>query len=214
MEYFEVNFSGSPDRQMNVSQDKFRVRLIRRPSAAGDKSVTWTQTALIVEAEDFERERLSSEFLSHGYHSRGVSSGREAMSWLTAEHSPTLVLLGLLEAGGPEGTKAVIDLTQRKAPAATVVIALTPETLPLATDIKFTGAFCIVGKPVDAKKVVDLTRASESTRSGTHALARANWAHIQRVLALCNGNRSKAADQLGVTRRGLQMMLNKTPPTF
>ena len=173
-----------------------------------------SKTVLIVEADELERERLATEFLSSGFHPRSVSSGREAVSWLTAQHSAGVVVLGLSETTGAESVRSVIDAAQRKAPEATFVIALTPETLPIATGIKYPGALCIVGKPVNTKQVIDLIGASEPADSDAHSLARANWAHVQRVLALCNGNRSKAADQLGVTRRGLQMMLNKNPPTF
>jgi len=41
---------------------------------------------------------------------------------------------------------------------------------------------------------------------------RAEWEHIQRVLADCGGNISEAARRLGIHRRSLQRKLHKYPP--
>ena len=43
-------------------------------------------------------------------------------------------------------------------------------------------------------------------------LARAEWEHIQRILADTGGNVSEAARRLGITRRTLQLKLKKYPP--
>jgi two-component system response regulator RegA len=43
-------------------------------------------------------------------------------------------------------------------------------------------------------------------------LARAEWEHIQRVLADTGGNISEAARRLGIHRRSLQLKLHKYPP--
>ena len=43
-------------------------------------------------------------------------------------------------------------------------------------------------------------------------LARAEWEHIQRILADTNQNISEAARRLGITRRTLQLKLKKYPP--
>ena len=47
----------------------------------------------------------------------------------------------------------------------------------------------------------------------TPSLARAEWEHIQRVLADCGGNVSEAARRLGIHRRSLQRKLQKYPPS-
>jgi two-component system response regulator RegA len=44
------------------------------------------------------------------------------------------------------------------------------------------------------------------------SLARAEWEHIQRVLADTGGNISEAARRLGTHRRSLQRKLQKMPP--
>ena len=45
------------------------------------------------------------------------------------------------------------------------------------------------------------------------SLARAEWEHINRVLADCEGNISEAARRLGLHRRSLQRKLQKRPPS-
>ena len=44
------------------------------------------------------------------------------------------------------------------------------------------------------------------------SLARVEWEHIQRVLADCVGNKSRAAKLLGLQRRSLQRKLARKPP--
>jgi two-component system response regulator RegA len=59
-------------------------------------------------------------------------------------------------------------------------------------------------------------RAFEAVRESTPAtvpsLHRVEWEHIQRVLADCEGNVSKAARLLGLHRRTLQRKLASLPP--
>ena len=62
--------------------------------------------------------------------------------------------------------------------------------------------------------------ATRSTRPSVAAqefpapsLARAEWEHIQRVLADAGGNVSEAARRLGMHRRSLQLKLRKNPPS-
>ena len=47
---------------------------------------------------------------------------------------------------------------------------------------------------------------------GVPTLARAEWEHIQRILADCHNNISETARRLGITRRTLQLKLKKYPP--
>jgi two-component system response regulator RegA len=77
------------------------------------------------------------------------------------------------------------------------------------------GAFDYLTKPVDAD---DLLRAferntdDEEIESAAPSLHRVEWEHIQRVLADCGGNVSKAARCLGLHRRTLQRKLASRPP--
>lgn len=83
------------------------------------------------------------------------------------------------------------------------------------------GAFDYLPKPVDADDLVkiltDDERLSEQREGqATFApptLARAEWEHIQRVLADSGGNKTVTARHLGITRRTLQLKLKKFPPS-
>lgn len=76
------------------------------------------------------------------------------------------------------------------------------------------GADLVVFKPVTFKEI--LRRLEEPDEppelDDTPTLARAEWEHIMRVLADCNGNISMAARRLGIYRSSLQRRLRKFAP--
>ena len=85
------------------------------------------------------------------------------------------------------------------------------------------GASHYLSKPVDADQILtayqkltteDNFEAVEVMEEPTEvpSLARVEWEHIQRVLADCDDNISKAAKLLGIHRRSLQRKLSKYPP--
>jgi two-component system response regulator RegA len=55
------------------------------------------------------------------------------------------------------------------------------------------------------------TTAERPDVESAPTLARVEWEHIDRVLADCGGNVSKAARALGIHRRSLQRKLSKFP---
>jgi two-component system response regulator RegA len=82
------------------------------------------------------------------------------------------------------------------------------------------GARHYLTKPVDADDILRAfaqgaggdapVAAADATRAPS--LHRVEWEHIQRVLADCGGNVSKAARALGLHRRTLQRKLATRPP--
>jgi two-component system response regulator RegA len=81
------------------------------------------------------------------------------------------------------------------------------------------GAADYLTKPADAEEILArFARAGEKAEEtgeapgATPTLARVEWEHINRVLADCGGNVSKAARVLGLHRRSLQRKLAKFPP--
>jgi two-component system response regulator RegA len=84
------------------------------------------------------------------------------------------------------------------------------------------GAAHYLTKPADVDEIIAGFAGAAGTavgpagrgagdESSVPSLARVEWEHIQRVLADCGGNVSKAARLLGVHRRSLQRKLAKYP---
>jgi two-component system response regulator RegA len=76
------------------------------------------------------------------------------------------------------------------------------------------GAFDYLTKPVDADDVLRAfePQAERAADARVPSLHRVEWEHIQRVLADCDGNVSRAARLLGLHRRTLQRKLACRPP--
>lgn len=77
------------------------------------------------------------------------------------------------------------------------------------------GADIIAFKPITLREI--LQRLEENANAEpdleeTPTLARAEWEHIMRVLADCDGNVSAAARRLGIYRSSLQRRLRKYAP--
>ena len=76
------------------------------------------------------------------------------------------------------------------------------------------GADIVVFKPITFREILQRIEqnAQEPDLEDTPSLAHAEWEHIMRVLADCNGNISMAARRLGIYRSSLQRRLRKYAP--
>ncbi|MCA9548246.1 MAG: two-component system response regulator, partial [Myxococcales bacterium] len=75
------------------------------------------------------------------------------------------------------------------------------------------GAENYLTKPADADEILAAFAGPQPVEAEhTPSLARAEWEHIQRVMADCDGSVSEAARRLGLHRRTLQRKLYKDPP--
>jgi two-component system response regulator RegA len=76
------------------------------------------------------------------------------------------------------------------------------------------GADIIAFKPITFREVLQRLEedAAEAEIEETPTLARAEWEHIMRVLADCEGNVLAAARRLGIYRSSLQRRLRKYAP--
>lgn len=75
------------------------------------------------------------------------------------------------------------------------------------------GADIVVFKPLTFREVLHKLEDDEPPNlDETPTLARAEWEHIMRVLADCDGNVSLAARRLGMYRSSLQRRLRKYAP--
>jgi two-component system response regulator RegA len=173
-------------------------------------------TILVVDDDRVFRERLARAFRDRGFDVRTAGDVEEAVTMARAE-SPELAVVDL-RMPGRSGLELVREL--RSIDAATKIVVLTGYG-SIATAIEATrlGAIYYLPKPADIDDILAAfargetpSTAAAETAPTAPSLARAEWEHINRVLADCDGNVSEAARRLGLHRRSLQRKLQKYPP--
>ena len=172
---------------------------------------------LVVDDDEILRERLVRAFLDRELEAWGAGDHPSALALARAE-SPDLAVVDL-KMPGPSGLELVRDLKALDEDLRVVVLT-GYGSIATAIDAVRLGATHYLQKPADADEILAaFTRDTTPVLSpleGDHlapSLARAEWEHIQRVLADCGGNISEAARRLGLHRRSLQRKLQKYPPT-
>ncbi len=171
---------------------------------------------LVVDDDDVFRERLARALADRGLDVRTAPDPAAAVA-AAREDAPELAVVDLRMPGG-NGLELVRDL--KAIDAATKVVVLTGYgSIATATDAMRLGATHYLPKPADADEVLaaftkDEVPPLQALEVDTNApsLARAEWEHINRVLADSGGNISEAARRLGIHRRSLQRKLQKYPP--
>jgi two-component system, response regulator RegA len=170
---------------------------------------------LLVDDDDVLRERLARALERRGYQVRTAASAEQALA--LARVQPSRYAIIDLRMPGRSGLDLLREL--RLLDASCQALILTGYgSIPTAVEATRLGAIGYLQKPVDANDVVaalerlDGTSGVDAALIETPSLARAEWEHIQRVLADCGGNVSEAARRLGIHRRSLQRKLQKYPP--
>lgn len=176
-----------------------------------------SQSLLIVDDDRVLRERLARAFRERGYDVRTADDFDAAVAD-AEEDPPELALVDLRMPGG-----SGLDLVRRLHaldPTTRIVVLTGYGSIATALDAVRLGATHYLPKPADVHDILDaFARGDEahvpspSHHHPTPSLARAEWEHINRVLADCDGNISEAARRLGMHRRSLQRKLQKRPPT-
>lgn len=165
---------------------------------------------LVVDDDAVFRERLVRAFRTRGLEARGAGDAEEALA-LAREESPELAVVDL-RMPGLGGLELVREL--RAIDPATQVVMLTGYgSIATAVEAMRLGAVHYLPKPADADEILAAFTPGETHEpvAEVPSLARAEWEHINRVLADCGGNVSQAARLLGVHRRSLQRKLSKHP---
>ncbi len=178
--------------------------------------MTEMASILIVDDDDFFRDRLCRAFARRGYEVHQAGGFEEAVP-LIKEHLPQLAVFDL-KMPGKNGLMLVAEAIGIH-PKMHIVVLTGYGSIATATDAIRLGATSYLAKPADVNEIikafdqgdvagVDLTGGD----MGRPSLARMEWEHIQRVLHDCDGNISAAAKKLGLHRRTLQRKLNKVAP--
>jgi two-component system response regulator RegA len=171
---------------------------------------------LVVDDDRVLRERLAKALIARGYEVRAAGDYDGALA-VAREEPPELAVVDLRMPGG-NGIDLVRALKQLD--ATTRIVVLTGYgSIATALEAVRLGATHYLQKPADADEILaafDRAGAAEPAPVPEEflapSLARAEWEHINRVLADCDGNISEAARRLGIHRRSLQRKLQKRPP--
>lgn len=169
-------------------------------------------TILVVEDDDFLRERLVRALRDRGFAAQGAGSLSEALR--QSEEAPELAVVDLRigEASGLDVLRALLA----KDPATRVVMLTGYGSIATAVEAMRLGAVHYLTKPADAEQILAALLHPEHDSPALSGepltLARAEWEHINHVLVSVSGNISEAARRLGLHRRSLQRKLAKYPP--
>jgi two-component system, response regulator RegA len=169
---------------------------------------------LVVDDDEVFRSRMARALSDRGHEVRTAGSAEEALALAQAE-SPEYAVVDL-KMPGRGGLQLLAELKAND--ASTEVVVLTGYgSIATALEAVRRGALHYVAKPVDADALLAVFGRTEGAATAppdteTPTLARAEWEHIQRVLADCEGNVSEAARRLGLHRKSLQRKLHKYPP--
>jgi two-component system response regulator RegA len=199
-------------------------------------SVEHPPSLLVVDDDDIFRERLGRAFVRRGYEVRTAGNYEEAVA-LSEEESAEFAVVDLRMPGRQSGLDVLRTL--KRIDALTRVVMLTGYgSIATTVDAMRLGATNYLPKPADADDIIrafersDAKRgdaqngdaqeletpseagetAAEEERIRAPTLARAEWEHIHRILADCDGNISEASRRLGIHRRSLQRKLQKFAP--
>jgi len=170
---------------------------------------------LLVDDEDFFRERLSRAFIRRGHSTCTACCYDEAIT-LIQEEQPAMAVIDL-KMPGKSGLLLIKDALAI-APELQIVVLTGYGSIATATEAIRLGAISYLAKPADIDEILKAFSNDSLQQEGPEeeilppSLARVEWEHIQRVLTDCEDNISCAAKKLGIHRRTLQRKLYKYAP--
>jgi two-component system response regulator RegA len=137
-----------------------------------------------------------------------------AMARELARSEPIDLAIVDLRLKGDSGIALTRDLRHER-PDLLIALCSGYLSVEIAVAAVHAGANAVLFKPITPREIlrrIEEGPAFEPDLDDTPTLARAEWEHITRVLADCNGNVSLAARRLGIYRSSLQRRLRKFAP--
>jgi two-component system response regulator RegA len=175
------------------------------------------KSILLVDDEDFFRQRLVKAFSKRGYTVFSAANFDEAISEIK-ENKPEMAVVDL-KMPGRSGLE-IIKAGQNLHPEMSIVVLTGYGSIATATEAIRLGAINYLPKPADVDDILNAFSRNDALNIDINqeklvppSLARLEWEHINRVLTECDSNISAAAKKLGIHRRTLQRKLYKYPPT-
>lgn len=170
---------------------------------------------LVVDDNEILRDRLARAFINRGFLVRTAAGFEQAIEQASQE-PPDMAVIDL-RMPGRTGLELLKELKAIH-PSTKVVMLTGFGSISTAVEAMRLGATNFLPKPADADDVLAAFTRGDSESATLPdgyqppSLARAEWEHINRVLADCGGNISEAARRLGIHRRSLQRKLHKLAP--
>jgi len=162
--------------------------------------------ALIVDEDPTTSQLLGAWFQEAGWSVTSVTTCGEADA--AAEQTPDLLLVEE-RLGDGSGLDLFLRLQERNPMMLGVVLARHGSISSAVQAIRM-GFRDYLVKPIDRRRLAELLgRPANDVIDEYPSLERVEWAHINAVLGLCNGNISEAARRLGIHRRSLQRRLRR-----
>lgn len=177
--------------------------------------VAVTATLLIVDDDAPFRAALAAAFTRRGWSVSAAPGPAEALALARAVRFSHAVID--LRMPGGSGLDLLRELTAMR-PDIAVVVLTGYGSIPTAIEAIKRGAVNYLTKPAEPAEIEaafgesDGAEPPPADETAVPSLDRAQWEHLQRVLADCNGNISEAARRLNMHRRSLQRKLQKLPP--
>lgn len=167
---------------------------------------------LLVDDDDTLREQLARALRRRNLEVWTAASCGEAL--VRIAEGPCELAVVDLSMPDDSGLKVLAEL-RRAWPSTSVVMLTGFGNIANAVAAMRLGAVNFVSKPAHADEILaafSLDDSSYEPLDSSPSLAQAQWEHIQRVLADCGGNISRAAYRLGISRRSLQRKLRREAP--
>lgn len=169
---------------------------------------------MVVDDDETLRGRMEKSLTRRGFDVCCAADYQEAVV-VASDRQPDLAVLDL-KMPGKSGLELLTALAEIS-PGTRAVILTGYGSITNAVEAIKLGAVNYVTKPADADQILaaleekqpDVEEPEDITPP---SLATAQWEHIQRVLASCDGNISEAARVLDIPRRTLQRKLKKMAP--
>ncbi len=172
-----------------------------------------TATLLIVDDDEVLRSQLSRAIGARGLQVTAAADYGEAVAQVSS-FTPDFAVVDL-KMPGKSGLEVLAEI-RRQSPRTKTVVLTGYGSITNAVEAMRLGAINYVTKPADADQILEAFEEGTSGQLATEpaeftrpSLAESEWNHIQRVLADCNGNITRAARVLDVPRRTLQRKLKK-----
>ncbi len=167
---------------------------------------------LLVDDDDVYRATMARALSRRGWAVHEAATASSALSLARARPlSHVAVDLRLPGSRGLELVKGLVALQ----PGARLVVVTGYGSIATAVEAMRIGAAHFLPKPATAEELDGALRGHPADADRDDAevasLARVEWEHIQRVLADCGGNVSRAARLLRIERRSLQRKLARHP---